>query len=212
MNKIKHIDILLIDDHQIFLDGMKLLLGTVTGINVVAAYTNGNEALEALNDEHVDVVITDLSMPIIGGSQLISAIKLKHPKIKCMALTMLNDFLSVNESLEAGADAYLLKNTTIAELEVAINHVLNDKIYVSPEINMLLVQNVKKNASVVEALTPREKEILNLIISGFSSKQMADELNLSVETIKFHRKNILSKLNQPNVASLVSFALKNRIT
>lgn len=198
--------VLLVDDHRIFLDGLQLLMSMSEDIEVLGSMESAEEALDWLPLHSVDVVITDLNMPGMGGVRFIQEIKLRFPALKCIALTMLDDYLSINETLDAGVDGYLLKNTSGTELILALHHVMNDKPYMSPEINMLLVQNLKQVEQ--QLITPREKEVLKLIVAGYSSKQIAAELDLSLDTIKFHRKNLLSKLNQPNVAALVNHAHK----
>jgi len=207
----KHIRIVLADDHAIFLDGLKMLLSTQSQFKVVGSANDGQEALRLLENLEVDVLITDIHMPALDGVGLIRTVVKDYPHVKCIALTMLNEKLQIQQVLESGADAYLLKNTQIDELRLAIDCVTLGNTYLSKQVNTILAQKHADMDDVNKLLTGREHDVLEGIVDGLSSKMIAEQLKVSIDTIKFHRKNLLSKLNQPNAASLVRFALENGV-
>lgn len=206
MSETEDVAVLLLDDHQIFLDGMQMLLATRPHLRVVGACLSVPEARKVLEVASVDVLITDLKMPDVKGVSFIRSLSEAYSDLRIIALTMIEDSAVVTETMQAGANGYLLKNTGIDELEQAITHVMNGQRFVSQAIHALLLQRLSKPDVATDVLSARETEVLHYLSKGFSSKLIADELNLSIDTVKFHRKNLLAKLNQPNVAALVSYA------
>ncbi len=200
--------VFLVDDHQMFLDGLDLLLKLHEHVEVVGTATSADEAIRAIPVYKPDVLITDISMPGKDGVELVAMCKKEFPTMKCVALTMLGDYQTIRSALNAGADAYLLKNSSGDELTKAIRRVANGDIFISSEINAVLAKNVQVTRKT-DMLTPRENEVLQLIVQGRSSNEIAEALHLSIDTIKFHRKNILSKLEQPNSVALVRFAIES---
>ncbi len=200
--------VFLVDDHQMFLDGLDLLLKLHEHVEVVGTATSADEAIRAIPVHKPDVLITDISMPGKDGVELVAKCKKEFPTMKCVALTMLGDYQTIRSALNAGADAYLLKNSSGDELTKAIRRVANGDIFISSEINAVLAKNVQVTRKT-DMLTPRENEVLQLIVQGRSSNEIAEALHLSIDTIKFHRKNILSKLEQPNSVALVRFATES---
>lgn len=206
------IRLLLVDDHTIFIDGLKLLLSGSALVEVVSTALSTAEALKQLQTLQFDVVITDLNMPEEDGISLIRQAGRLYPQLRFIALTMIDDAGSVVETLDAGADAYLLKNTSLQELLRAIETVSEGNSFVSPAINNLMIAQLRRQQNKEEhVLTRRELEVLQQVSNGKTSKEIAELLNLSLDTIKFHRKNILSKLNQPNTAALVNYAIEHRL-
>ncbi len=206
------IRLLLVDDHTIFIDGLTLLLSGSNSVEVVDTALSTAEAMLRLKTLEIDVVITDLNMPEEDGIALIRQAGRLYPHLRFIALTMVDDAGSVVETLDAGADAYLLKNTSLQELLRAIETVSEGNSFVSPAINNLMIAQLRRQQRNEEQLlTRRELEVLQQVTHGKTSKEIAEELNLSLDTIKFHRKNILSKLNQPNTAALVNFAIEHRL-
>ncbi|MCB0761092.1 MAG: response regulator transcription factor [Flavobacteriales bacterium] len=202
--------LLLVDDHQMFLDGLELLLQLHDDIEIVGTALNYDSALAKAMEHRPQIVITDLNMPGRDGAMLIAQLKSEMSGVKCIALTMLDDYASVNNAIQMGCDGYLLKNSGGTELYQAIIAVSEGGKYLTPQINMLLSRRAG-TPDLNDILTAREKDVLKLVVEGMSSVQMADKLHVSVDTIKFHRKNLLSKLNQPNSAALVKFAMDNHL-
>lgn len=207
----KTVNLLLVDDHRIFLDGLELLLSTNESLHVSGTSTTVETALQMLGNLKIDVVLTDLNMPEKDGLTFIKTALKKGITAKFIALTMIGDSSTVLETLEAGADAYLLKNTSLNELVAAIKAVMGGGSYVSPSINAFMVSHLRSRSKKLPDLTKREFEVLGYVSNGLTSKSIAERMNVSIETVKFHRKNLLSKLNQPNTAALVSFALENQL-
>lgn len=186
---------------------MKLLISTQDGFEVTGQCYNGKEAIEFMQAKEADYIVMDINMPVMDGIEATTMIKKIKPQVKIIALTMLGDFANVSRMIEAGADGYILKNTDSDEFFKAIQTIENGSMYLNPEINQVLLKGMKEQKDI--HLTKREKEILKLIVEGLSTKQIADKLFLGEETIKSHRKNLMSKLDQPNVAALVKFAIEH---
>jgi DNA-binding NarL/FixJ family response regulator len=201
--------VLIVDDHKIINDGMKLLVSSHEGFEVIGQCYNGKEAIEFIQTKEPNYIVMDINMPVMDGIEATSTIKKIKPQVKIIALTMLGDFANVSKMIEAGADGYILKNTDSDEFFTAIRSIENGNMYLNPEINQVLLRGMKEQKDI--HLTKREKEILKLIVEGLSTKQIADKLFLGEETIKSHRKNLMSKLNQPNVAALVKFAIEHSL-
>lgn len=199
------IKLLLVDDHSIFLDGLKMLISANETLNVIDAVTSADQALDVLRSQEIDVVITDMNMPEKNGMYLIKQALSEDIHAKFIALTMIDDAGTVVQALEAGADGYLLKNTSLKELMNAIEVVSMGDSFVSPAINSMMVSYLRNQNKIVPDLTKRERQVLKLVVQGQTSKEIADTINLSVDTIKFHRKNVLSKLNLSGTIALVNF-------
>ncbi len=211
--------VLIVDDHQMFLDGLKLVLKKHKNVEIVGEALNGARALEMVKYLKPEYVIIDINMPGINGIETTEAIKKLLPECKVIALTMVDDFVSVNQMLKAGANAFILKNTGADELLKAMAMVDKDELYLSADISEIIMKgiysfgqlkaNKLKREPEPELLTPREKEIVVLVAQGLTNIEIADKLFLSPATVKTHRKNILSKLNMNNTASLVRYAMEN---
>lgn len=206
-----NIRLILVDDHQIVLDGLKALLDDLDGFDCVATAANGQKALELLNVFDVDVVLMDLDMPVLNGVEATRRIKREYPNIKVISLTQHSERAMVQQLLECGSDGYLLKNIAQDDLAASIKKVVGGERVFSDEVSMGLVgKAVEKNANGVEVeLTEREIEILALIAEGLSSKQIGEKLFISPRTVDTHRTNLMNKLDIHNVAGLIRFALKN---
>ena len=202
--------VVLVDDHSIVIEGIKRIIVSDKRYSVVAQLSSGREAIEFARKNTPDIIIMDVSMPDINGNEATLEIKKMKPGIKIIALTMLNDFPSVNKMLECGADGYLIKNIRDAELFTAMELVMGGKIYLSAEIQQVLLRGLQEQKNIPQ-LTTKEKEVLKYIADGLNNKDIASRLYLSEETIRSHRKNIMSKLNIHNSAELVSYALKNKL-
>jgi DNA-binding NarL/FixJ family response regulator len=207
----KNISVYLVDDHSLFREGLKLLLSNLDYIDTIYEAENGQEFIDGLAKNHVDIVMLDIEMPVMNG--ILAAQKAKEiaPGIKIIALSMYSDENYYLSMIEAGACGFLLKNSNFQEVEKAILDVCNDKSYISIEIlNNILKQPQKSGLiNVNEELTEREDEILLLICKGFTNNEIADRLGLSKRTVDKHRENLLQKTHSKNTANLVIYAIKN---
>ncbi len=216
--KEKPIRILIVDDHQIVVDGLKLLLSDEHEIKVVGYANNGKEALDIIKNLPVDVVLMDIDMPLLSGLDATKFITSQYPEIKIIALTSYNEKAVVKKMLAAGAMGYILKSIDKKELICAIKTVFDGKNYFSSEITFITICN-DKNAddfllplnSKIDLLTSREIEILKLIAQGMSNKEVSEILFISDKTVKAHRENIMKKLDIHNIAGLVRFAVDNKL-
>ncbi len=210
-----NIRLIIADDHPIFIDGMKGLLNSVAGIEVIAEALNGNELVEKVRTFKPDVVLTDIQMPVKDGIEATKEIHKQFPDIKVVALTMLNESLYIKKMLEAGASGYVLKTIDKEELIVVIKKVAAGEKHFSVEVTSQLLNNFSGKASspqtLADTLTKREKEILAHIAHGLTDKEIAEKVYLSPLTIITHRKNMLSKLGLKNKAELTRFAMENNL-
>lgn len=209
----KEIRILIVDDHQIILDGLTSLLSSEGDFRVVGTAINGKEALETLNILTVDVVLMDIDMPIMNGLDAAGKIKRKPDAPKIIILSMHKDSGMVKNLIEMGVDGYLIKNSGKEEMVNAIRQVAQGKKVFSSDVTMSLIGNQEgsgKSKAGID-LTEREIEILRLIVDGFSNKEIGEQLYISHRTVDTHRTNMMKKLGVNNIAGLVSFAIKNKI-
>ena len=209
-----NVRILIVDDHQMLIDGIKSLLRKEKHIQVVAEALNGEAALEILKEKEIDLVITDINMPGMSGTELTKQIKEKYPDIKVMVLTMYNERGIVSEILMNEAEGYILKNTGKQELLDAIAKIIDNGTYYSNEVMNIMMENVKKEKKIAEntkSLTPREIEIIKLITKEYSSAEIAEALFISPRTVDTHRKNILQKTNSKTLVGLIRFAFENNL-
>ncbi|HSO87567.1 MAG TPA: response regulator transcription factor [Draconibacterium sp.] len=207
----KNISVYLVDDHSLFREGLKLLLSNLDYIDNIYEAENGQQFVDGLVKNHVDIAMLDIEMPVMNGIQAAQKAKEIAPGIKIIALSMYSDENYYLSMIEAGACGFLLKNSNFQEVEKAINDVYNDKSYISIEIlNNILKQPQKISLSNVnEELTERESEILLLICKGLTNSEIAERLGLSKRTVDKHRENLLMKTQSKNTANLVIYAIKN---
>lgn len=207
----KNISIYLVDDHSLFREGLKLLLSNLDYIDNIFEAENGQQFIDGLAKNHVDIAMLDIEMPVMNGIQATKLAKQIAPGIKIIALSMYSDENYYLSMIEAGACGFLLKNSNFQEVEKAIIDVYNDKSYISIEIlNNILKQPQKTSLfNVNEELTEREDEILLLICKGLTNNEIADRLGLSKRTVDKHRENLLMKTQSKNTANLVIYAIKN---
>ena len=205
------IKVCLIDDHQIVIEGLRLLIESADDIQCVFTAGGAEEGLRLLSEHQVDIVMLDIEMPGTDGIALCSIIKSSHPHIRVIALTMYNERSLVRQMIEAGADGYLLKNTNRDELLAAIRRVYSGKSYYDTEIAEILVRgdsSPKSKEQLFPSLSSREKQIVRLIMDECTSPQIADQLNISLNTVETHRRNIMTKLNTKNSAGIVRIAIE----
>ena len=206
------VKILLVDDHEMFRDGLKALLAGHEHYECIATATNGLEAQEIIQQQDIDLVITDLSMPKMTGTELVKWIKATHAHIKVLVVSMHNSQETVNEILLSEAEGYILKNTGKKELLHALDRIFNDGTYYSREVlsNMLVkLKADKKQNEATKSLTERELEVLRLIVDEKTSDEIANTLFISKRTVDTHRKNILEKLNIRTTVGLIKYAFIN---
>lgn len=206
--------LLIADDHQMFVDGLKSLLEDEKELCVVGEAKNGYEVLEICNNEAVDIVIMDINMPLMDGIQTSKELSKKHPSIKILGLSMYNDRDYIGDILKAGALGYVLKNTGKENLLNAISTLQSGANYLSEDVRKTLLSTFIKNVpyeQVMEKLSDREKEVLDCIASGSTTQEIGEKLFISKNTVETHRKNLLYKLKARNTAELVNNAYKHRL-
>lgn len=212
--------ILLVDDHQLMRQGMRALLEGAPGSPRVSEAENGRRAVELARELRPDIVVMDVTMPDLNGIEATRQILESHPDIPIIALSMHSDRRYVFEMFRAGAKGYLLKDCAFDELNRAIRTVLGGHPYVSPSIAGALVSELKKPHSTPEDatraaspdLTSREKEVLQLMAEGRSTKEIAAVLHISVKTVETHRRQLMSKLQVHSVAELTRYAIREGLT
>ena len=207
--------VLIVDEHTIMRDGLCALLSADSDFEVVGNASDGSEGMLAATALKPDVVLMGLSMPRTGGIDAIARIKRQRPSTKVVALTFHKEDKYVRAALDAGADAYVLKDDSQTELFVALNSVLQGKIYLSPAICDRIVAGYLASAASSsekpswELLTRREREVIKLIAEGSRTKDIADYLSLSPKTVEKHRTNLMKKLDLHNVSAVTVFAIQN---
>jgi len=211
------VKILLADDHQILRQGLRTLLEKERDVQVVAEAQDGRTAVRLAKELAPDMVIMDIGMPDLNGIEATRQIALEAPGVKIIGLSMFADRRFVVNMLKAGARGYLLKDCAFEELGRAIRVVMAHKIYLSPEIAHVVMQDLfypasSREMSVFSVLTAREREVLQLMAEGNSTSQIANQLHVSVKTIETHRQQIMQKLNMHSVAQLTKYAIREGLT
>jgi len=211
----KEIKIILADDHQLVLDGMRSMLQSLPGFLIVAEARNGLEVLEAARSVEFDLILMDIEMPQLNGIEATRQLLEEQPDAKVIALTMFNEKGIIVKVMEAGAKGYVLKNANFHELVEAINKVASGQNFISSDVIATLMEKdsvrVESSKTDIDAgsLTKREIEILKLIAQGLSNKEIGEKLFISHRTVDTHRTNLLEKLQVKNIAGLIRFAMKN---
>ncbi|MGH9663006.1 MAG: response regulator [Bryobacteraceae bacterium] len=211
------IRILLADDHTIIRSGLRLLLEQQPDFKVVAEAGDGREAVELAVKFHPEVAVLDIGMPQLNGIEAVAQIVSREPRTQPVILSMHADEGYVLRALKAGARAYILKNSAEADLIRAVRTVADGKSFFSPAIGKVLLEDYvrqirdKEVEDSYDLLTPREREILQLLAEGRSNKEAANILNLSLYTVETHRGNILQKLNLHGVPELILYAVRKGI-
>lgn len=210
--------ILLVDDHEIIIDGIKAMLEKEKDIKIVGEANNGIEAIEKVQSLKPDIVLMDISMPELNGIEATKSIKKEYQDTKILMLTQHESKEYVLQVMKAGADGYLLKNSKKEELLNAINTVTMGKKYLCNRISALMLDEIlddsvkdNDNEKPEQNLTKREIEIIKLLANDLSNHQVSDELNISLRTVETHRRNLMQKLNLKSAVALVRFAIKNNM-
>ena len=210
--------IVIVEDYRILREGLRALLSSNPDVEVVGEAENGRDAIRIAEECKPDLVLMDLSMPKMSGLDAVAEIKKQCPDTKVLVLTVHKAEEYVFESLRAGADGYLLKDASHAELMSAITSVLDGKPYLSPGISEKLVagylegKTALKPKSLLELLTRRERQILKLIGEGHKNKDIADYLCISAKTVEKHRANLMKKLDLHSASALTAFAVERGLT
>jgi len=211
------IRVLLAEDHMITRQGLRALLEKAPDMEVVGEASNGRKAVSLAEKLRPDVVIMDVSMPDLNGIMATKKLVGDDPNIKIIALSMHSDCMFVTEMFKSGASGYLLKDCAFEELDRAIRHVVADKKYLSPSISGVVLEDYLQRVaddktSGLEPLTEREREVLQLMAEGKSTKEIALKLHISIKTAETHRRQIMHKLNLFSVAELTKFAIRKGLT
>ena len=206
----KKTNIIIADDHLMFLEGINTILSDMQEIGDVHLATEGKQVLRLLNQFEIDLIISDISMPKMDGIQLLTELKKKHSNVKIIMLSMLDNHRTVHKVIQKGADGFVPKFTSKEELQKAVRTVLNDEQYFSEIIKQRYLESVfeRKKYKNIE-LSPREKEVLNLLGDELTSKEISEKLFISVNTVETHRKNILLKTGSKTTTGAVKYAIES---
>ncbi len=209
--------IIIADDHKMMRDGLRALIEKKPGLEIVAEAENGLMVLELVRKHLPELIIMDIGMPDINGIEATRKIISEYPDIKIIALSMHSDKRFITRMLEAGASGYLMKDCAFDELIQAIQSVLMNQMFISKSIaNVIIKDHIKRlsetDSSGYSILTDREREVLQMLAEGNSTKEIASHLHLSVKTVETHRMNIMKKLNLHSVAELTKYAIREGIT
>ena len=213
----KKVRVLLADDHQLIRSGIRLMLEREPDMSVVGEASDGREAVALAKSLRPDVVIMDIGMPNLNGIEAAGQMTQENPELAVMILSMHPDETYVLRALRAGARGYLLKDSAEADLIKAVHVVANGKSFFSPSVSKVLlddyVRKLKRSRTddAYDLLTPREREVLQLIAEGKSNKDIANLLNLSVYTVESHRSNLMDKLNIRGLPELILYAVRKGI-
>jgi DNA-binding NarL/FixJ family response regulator len=206
--------ILLADDHQLFIEGVRTVLEEISDAEIIASVNNGVELMEKFRSTHVDLVVLDLNMPKLDGLQCLKEIKAERPQTRVLVLTNYSQPELMEEVKQLKADGFLIKNSTASELRESVKKIISgEKVFVAASSAPVLDETSYFFDDFLKKfkLTRREVDIIRFVCREFSSKQIAAELHLSEFTVNTHRKNIQRKLNVKNVAGLVSFAKEHHL-
>jgi DNA-binding NarL/FixJ family response regulator len=208
----KPVRVLLVDDHTLVRAGLRSLLEQIPAVQVVAEASNGREALSLIRVHLPNIVLMDLSMPGLNGLETLSRVTKIFPKVRVLILSMHASEEYVLQALNAGAAGYLLKGAEVAELKLAIKAVGMGDSYLSPPISKQVIANYLLRSSGkqsgLEQLTPRQREVLQLIAEGQTTRKIAATLNISVKTAETHRAQLMERLGVADVAGLIRYAIK----
>lgn len=208
------IRILLADDHRIVRDGLRNLLEKKCDADVIGEAETGRVAVQLARKLRPDVVLMDLAMPDLNGLEATRKIVTEAPEVKVVVLSMHADRRFVTGALSSGASGYLLKDCSFEELAVALRAVAAGQRYLSPAVAGVVIEHLGRtpNCSPCAVLTPREREILQLLAEGTTTKKIASKLNVSVKTVETHRHQIMQKLSVGSIAELTKYAIREGLT
>jgi NarL family two-component system response regulator LiaR len=208
------IRVLLVDDHEVVRQGLRYFLSTQANIDVIGEASSGAESIALTASTHPDVILMDIVMPDMDGMATTRAIKAVHPDVAILALTSYIDQAKVTDALAAGMVGYIMKDVKAAELARAIRSAAVDDIYLSPQaVHYLAKQVIKRDSHTIspEVLTERELDVLRLLTRGLSNQDIADDLQISIKTVKVHIANIFSKLGTSTRIQAALYALRHNL-
>jgi len=213
------IKVIIADDHDVVVDGIKAIIDRkAEGIEIIGEASNGEEVLKMVKDNPADVYILDIAMPILNGIETAERLRKMDKKCKIIILSMYDDGSLVEKAFKYGVNGYVVKEKASEEIIRAIQEVYMDKFFLSPKISKFIIEGYfdgkhryKQDKNVI-CLTRREREILQLVAEGFTTKGIAIKLNLSLNTVHVHRNNIMQKLNIHKQAGLIRYALREGIS
>ncbi len=208
------IRVLLADDHSLVLAGIRALVEEVEGVEIVAEASNGREAVTLVKQHKPDLVIMDISMKELNGIEATAQIKAEMPATRVLILSMHTTEDFVRRAITAGASGYLVKDSAPLDLKMAIAAVLRDEIYLSPRVSRHVITGFlhgkpQQNGATMEILTARQREILQMIAEGKSTKEIAYQLDVSVKTVETHRAALMERLDIHDIAGLVLYAVRH---
>lgn len=203
MDRIK---VIIVDDHPMVIEGMRAMLREIPFMELIATANNAFTALELVQEQVPDLIITDINMPEINGIELTSKLKKESKGIKIIGMSTFNERSYISQMIQSGADGFIVKSASKEEIEKAISLVMNNQMYLSIDVNMSTQE--KKDLKNQPVLTRREKEVLQLIADGLTNPQIAEKLFISANTVDTHRKNLLAKFETNNSALLIKLASK----
>jgi len=211
------IRILMVDDHSMVRHALSAMLSALQDMQVVGEAANGREALNLCRKHLPDVVVMDVSMPDMNGIEATERIKAEFPKIRVVAVSMYTDTDLVERMIKAGASGYLLKNASFQELQTAVREAAAGRCYLSSTVTSVVLERFVRNPdqapeTMTSGLTPREREVLQLLAEGYRSKEIAELLSLSTRTVEHHRRQIMDRLGLKSVAALTKYAVKAGIS
>lgn len=209
----KNFRLLLADDHALVRAGLRELIQKIPFVEVIGEASNGRQTLELIQAHTPDLVLLDIGMKELNGLEVAERITRDHPGVRTLILSMHANEEYVLRALRAGASGYMLKDSAITELKLAIEAVLSGKTYLSPTISRSVIDSYLHRTgsgkkAALDQLTPRQREVLQLIAEGNSTKEIAASLNLSAKTVETHRAQLMERLDIYDVASLVRFAMR----
>lgn len=207
--------LVLVDDHELVRAGIRTLLNTIDAIEVIGECGDGLDAIAMVKRLQPDLLVLDISIKSLSGMEVVKQISAQSIPVKILILSMHNNVEYVAKCLKDGADGYLLKDAAVDELEPAIRKVLQGGNYISKEIDVSLLDKLlatnQLTPSLLELLTSRQKQILRLIAEGYSTRQIAESVCVSIKTVETHRAHIMARLQIFDVAGLVRFALQEKL-
>ena len=210
--------LILVDDHKMFREGLRFLLAELPQVQILAEAENGKEFLNLLNDHQPDLVLMDINMPEMDGVEATKLALERYPEMRIIALTMFGEEDYYYKMIHAGARGFLLKESGSSELEMAIRAVMQGKDYFSVDLLKNLVislgkeaQNIAIEGRQIDNLTTREVEILRLLCTGLSAKEIASELNISPRTVETHKARLFEKTHTQNTTSLIMTAIRHKL-
>jgi DNA-binding NarL/FixJ family response regulator len=210
------IRVMLVDDHKILRDALKIVLAREEDINFVGEASNGVAALKLVNELRPDVVVMDIGMPDMGGIQTTLALRQSYPEIKILALSTFIDRRIVLQMLDAGANGYIVKSAGSEELLRGIRAVFAGRSYLCPDVSQIILESVRVNNDREKTgsfrLGRRENEVLKLLAEGLTSPEIGSRLYIATSTVEVHRRNIMRKLDLHSIAELTKYAIRNGLT